>query len=416
MLPYDSRMRTPLLVLVGALIASGCAKRAPASSPPEAPPARDGKLTLNLNLPPNPRFLKPSEIVARMQSSPISYSIEGTDAEPVTSRQALAQMWPPRYPTLEHPCVTGTGTPRRIGPCAMKPEAQALLEEAEPHYDKKQYAEAGALAAKAAAIDPDSHLVWLYVGDCAYFSGDARAALEAYDKALEINPVDYQGHFFRGNALARLGRTEEAKRSFARSLVLKPRNDLLLGRLEDDAALPYAPLPEVVAPSVLAWRDGESIHIRADPKTVPWFMYGMCKGFWLGEPAHRQELTGSEELSFSVAEEMECLLNLLVTYQRRLTDPSMPDHGERSAPLDRLEQIVRAGFLRELVIFELGTRVHPQLTVYLDDGALARMERFVLDHVFAPRSAVPKREDRPRGGDGERSASLGPPPPLPASP
>jgi tetratricopeptide (TPR) repeat protein len=74
------------------------------------------------------------------------------------------------------------------------------------------------------AAGPDDADLWNALAEAQAGAGDDRAALAAYDRALDLDGRLWTAHFGRGTALARLGRGEEAVLAWERALALDPAN------------------------------------------------------------------------------------------------------------------------------------------------------------------------------------------------
>ncbi|WP_141323136.1 tetratricopeptide repeat protein [Myxococcus sp. AB025B] len=366
-----------LLAVLCLVLVAGCAS-APRSNPePKAAAAPEPSK--------RPPFLNPAEIIKRLEDSPVTYRIDGKDSPPGGWAD---QLWPQRVQVLEAPRVVEQGGERVIVEWPESPEARALLDEAEPHFQAKRYAEAGKLYEKATSVCPQCYFAWNFRGDAAYFAGDSATALGHYQQATRLNPDDHRSWFFLGNALARLGRFEEALESWAWCLVLNPRYPVIRQFFRANAGLGLVVREDVIVPRGYAERDGEEISIQFDPDHDPaWFAFANCKALWLGEPSHRQEMTGTTKEHFTSLEEMECLGSALLVHENQ----KKKGETERSDPtLERLSRITEEGLLMQAVLFEVGARVHPQVVLTLDDDMRQRLKTYVLKHVLVPASSVGK--------------------------
>ena len=333
--------------------------------------------------PSHPPFLSPGEMLERMEASSVKYEVREKDSPPGGWAE---QLWPQRVEPLLYPRVVEKDGVRTLAPPYDEPEAQRLLDEAEPHYQANRYAEAAALYARATEVCPRCSNAWLFRGDAALFAQQPEEALGYYRKATALNPDDYRGHFFQGHTLARLGRRAEAREAFASALVLNPRLPTLRKLLAMNPQFGLAITPDVVAPRGFAERTATGVEVAYDGNHSPaWLAFATCKGLWLGEPAHRVEMTGSESgMHFTSTEELECLRAALIGYeiakQKQGTDADARDEG-----LERLGVIAEAGMADALILFELATRVHPQMTLTLNDATRARLRAYVLQYVLVER-------------------------------
>jgi tetratricopeptide (TPR) repeat protein len=86
---------------------------------------------------------------------------------------------------------------------------------------------------EATRADRKAYFAWNGVGFCERILGDNEAALEAYDRALKIEPGFPQAIEYRGEAYLNMGRLEEAKAAyldlFGRD---RPLADLLLRKMK----------------------------------------------------------------------------------------------------------------------------------------------------------------------------------------
>src|SRR5262249_35069211 len=200
-------------------------------------------------------------------------------------------------------------------------------------------------------------------------SGDPRTAVEIYDRGLALNRDDFRLHFFRADALFAQGRDADALAGYVRALVLRPRRPSVLGNLNRAAgrlgivvrAHPFLPHASVSV---------EGDRIEVDYDDGPWRYYGLCKALW------RHERGGE----WSTGEEHDCLGVLLDAYHEA--------HGAPDAALDRLAAIVRDGLLDEFIVYEIGSRLFPDLTLLLADSQREQVRTFVERYVVSSTDRV----------------------------
>lgn len=327
--------------------------------------------------PPRPRFLTVPEMMRRMEASPVHYSILSTYEEPV--EQLEEKLWPRTIRPVLMPRVVEDGPGRKVIPWQIPEEVRALSDEAEDLYGKGLFREAAERYRRILEIAPDHYLVRAALGDCALFTKDPKAALEHFDAAIQINPDDHRVHYYRANALMALGQKAEAIDSFTTSLVLNPRNRVLLDHLRRYAKyLGIEVRSDLMVPRAYVQKEGETVTLYFDKENPHWLTWAVCKGLWLGDPSHRQEMTGRADRSWTTIEEMECLAALATSYLTALKDgKSQPD-----PELDTLVNVLRDGLASSFVIYELGSRVDPQITLKVEKRHRDFVHRYVRKYVL----------------------------------
>lgn len=330
-------------------------------------------------MPTRTAFLTPAEVLKRLEDSKVQYRLEGKDSPPGGWAEAL---WPRRIKPVSEPRVVVEDGQRVIREWLQDPKAEALINQGEEHYQAKRYAEAAKLYQQAVDVCPRCYLARAYLGDALLFGGDAEAALVHYRKAAELNPDDYRLYYFQGSALARLGRLMEAREAFAWSLVLNPRNPILRQFFRQNPGVGMLIQDDVLVPRGFAREDGKDVIVEFDPMYgAAWLAYANCKALWLGEPSHREEMTGTAEPHFSSTEEMECLFSLANVHAAKREEG---EEDRMDASLDRLLAVISDGMTNEMIFFEMAARVHPQYTLTLDDESRKRLKDYVLRYVLIP--------------------------------
>lgn len=270
---------------------------------------------------------------------------------------------------------------RSVQPLALDPRIEKIFDASEPLFQAKRYPEAAALYEKGLELDPGCYVLWSHLGDTFMFQGDAERALRHYEKAIELNPDDYRLWFYKGRALDRLGHRKEALEAWLWSLVLKPRNPILLEILRRDAKRLRIEVRDqpLLVPRGVARREGSDVALYVDADAGPqWVGFAACKALWLGEPEHRKALAGSADAVWSTNAEAECLGAMLTGYA------AGREKGEvkKDARLEAVLRIVQAGMAAELIIYEVGSRIDPQITLTLSDADRFRIREYVLENVM----------------------------------
>ncbi len=143
-----------------------------------------------------------------------------------------------------------TGGDGRNSSASAREEGTALLRQG-------QFGEAAAALRRAVEADPNDESAWRLLGGALASAGDPQGAVDAFERAVEINPGSAKNHYNVAVALEAMGRIVEARAAIAQALVLDPTypqalarqqelNDLL-PRTLSDAPTPPSPSLEPVS-------------------------------------------------------------------------------------------------------------------------------------------------------------------------
>lgn len=349
------------------------------------PPAKEKK---------KPPYLSPGEMVKRIEASPVQYKLAPLEELDVARGKLADELWPRRVPPIHLPKVEraadGTVT---VTAWPEPPEAKPALAKAEAAFQQKDYAGAAAGYREALDVDASQYLVHAYLGDALFFGGDAKAALAEYDQAIALNPDDYRLYFFRASAHRELDHRPAMVDDLRTALTLNPRYDTLVKVLDGLSHGSLRIEPAVLVPRAFVRMEGDAVAIYNEPEHPAWFAWSICKGLWLGEKDHRREMLGTEKYVWSTTEELECLAAMLSARERAKSEGTLDDPR-----LDQLAAIVNDGLAVGLVLYELGSRVDPQVVLRVDAETRALVKKYVEKYVLVDLDvpAKPKKTPRPK--------------------
>lgn len=327
-------------------------------------------------------FLPPSDILKRLESSPVQIRISGIEMLQDVARGRLAdETWKQMVQPVEYPKVKRRGGNITLESWPRPKAVEATMEKAELAFQHKDYGEAATWYRKTLSIAPDFYIARAYLGDTHLFGGKGpKAAIAEYDQAIAANPDDYRLYFFRANAYRQLDDLPSSLADLRRSLVLKPRNAILLGALQKARGAMGRAEPEVFVPRGFVRREGDAISVYADIDRPEWLAWANCKAMWMTDAQHRKEMLGTTDYGWSTIEELECLGSLMGIYEARKAS----GEGPTDMRLERLRDIVKDGLAPAFVVYELGSRVDPQIVLRLDDKFREMMTQYVEKYVLPP--------------------------------
>jgi tetratricopeptide (TPR) repeat protein len=260
-------------------------------------------------------------------------------------------------------------------------EIDEMLKKVEPLFEEKDYLGAEKGYEQILEKFPADYSVQLDWGDAALFSGRPAVALTRYEKATRLNPADHRSWYYRGNALAALGKKKEAIDAWVRAIAMRPDNTMMLTGLEAKAAaLGYAVRSRALLPSARVEPVKDGFRISVAIKEPHWLAWGVCKAMWRGEPDHRKAMTGREKDTFSIIEEKECLVNTMAMYENRKKDDAADPMVERM--IAAMKAKLFAGYL----VYEIASRVEPHVFLQQPPETQRVVEEYVRRFILVPKA------------------------------
>jgi len=324
-----------------------------------------------------PKLSSLAEIAKRLEAIPTEVRVDTLDHLDVPIDTLSARLYPRVIPPVQYPQVVEQNGVRTIvkEPCDA---AEAALAQAEKAFSAKNYPEAQLLYDQAVAKAPQCAVAVAYRGDASHFAGDYQTALTYYDRALKLNPDEGAFYLFRANALSHLGKRKEAVDDLRWSLALRPHNANSLRALRaGEQRMGIAVHDVSFLPLGFARKEGNAVAAYYDKGKQYWMGYALCKALWLADEEHRKNATGAAEHRFSTTEELECLAALVTGWHRVGKDP----HRPTDAQLSYLDQVIKSGDASGWVIYEIASRLDPQVVLKLAPKGRQGVFDFVRRHV-----------------------------------
>ncbi|HTZ20836.1 MAG TPA: tetratricopeptide repeat protein [Opitutaceae bacterium] len=159
------------------------------------------------------------------------------------------------------------GTPPPVSQHSAIKQVDALMQAAEKAYNAGNFSEAAKLHQQAFALEPTNYQAALWCGDAYFGQKDYATAGTWFAKAVAINPDIETAHRYWGDALAHLGRRDDALTQYIEAVVADPFNRLTRTRFNDIAKVMLVPLrtePLRLPPGQFTLKDGKP-EIHMDP-------------------------------------------------------------------------------------------------------------------------------------------------------
>lgn len=304
------------------------------------------------------RITTPADIVSLIERSATTYQVHVMPADSV-DRIALDILFPRVYPRIAFPVLLEHDGEPEVTEYPFDSVEAALFMEAEERFAASEFDHAYVLYQDLLKRYPGCYVAVGNIGDCYYRQRDFAAALRYFDSAIGMNPIDPQFYFYRGDALRKMGRMDEAVESYIDALVYLPHYPIMIVGLNAIADSTGIEIRDgLFAPKGFARRDGDGIEIGVanDAMSAGWLMYAMTKAAWLGEPEHRMQ-AGVASPGWSTREESEALSMLVMSYLANKQEDT-----EVSDP--QSEMLFRLTMNRQLlpfILYEIGARIDPHI-------------------------------------------------------
>jgi len=197
-----------------------------------------------------------------------------------------------------------------------KAEIQAVMEEGERAFAKGELDEALDAYQRALAIDPQQYHAALFLGDVNYRKKNHEQAARWFQRAIEIDPNIETAYRYWGDDLMGQGRKEEARDKFMEAVVAEPyANRAWMGlaqwakaekfTLSHPAIKPLGKVEDTGKNNTTITIDPSSLNPQAkDDGTDAWFAYTLFRAGWHTEE-FRKKHTTEKEYRHSLAEEMD---------------------------------------------------------------------------------------------------------------
>ena len=332
-----------------------------------------------------PDYLDASQILKLITDSETHYSVRPETAGTGELANPLATMYADGLKALQMVMIVKDDNGKPGFTVYRIPDrAMAEFDRATPLVREGRFDEARAIYREVITALPDCYVAHTYLGNSYWVTDQFDSALVWYERAIPLNRNSYQLSLNRAQALYKLGRFEDARQEFIRTLMLHPRDSSTYLTLEEyGKGLGITLNRNLFSPKSMAVTSEKGIDIvYRENAGTHWIMYGMAKGMWLGEPAHRKAMTGEQARNgWTSTEEIESMLALLTTYHQLVE----AGKAEREPQLDLLVEIAKDNLMLEFVVYEFGSRMVPHINLLQPEESQKSMAAFI-DKYVMPRS------------------------------
>lgn len=322
------------------------------------------------------------EILRILERSEITYQFHTVSelGHIPAPKDIVSEMYPQLEAPLRYPhVITDKQGKPKLEEYRFDPMARELIRKGEQYYADFEFDLAQTFYRKALRVSPNCYIAYLFLGDCYLMEDQPDSALLFYTKAHEINPMDFRTSFFQATALLKMNNLPQALEYYRKALSLRPRYHIILRTLQKlRTKHDFQLFDNAFYPKALVRKEGEEIHIYLLEKAGPgWFFYGTAKAMWMGEP--RFGKAGKKTFSWSFREELQAIFSLITGYVSARASSEEPPEDPY---LERLQKIAEQNLLRAFILYEIGSRINPNIMLIAGEDArkevLNYLKKFVV--------------------------------------
>lgn len=333
------------------------------------------------------KYLSNAQIFTIMNDSKVTYNVASISEldDSLKNSNFSVLMFPQLTPLIKFPLVKKSEDGKStLSSFEFQEKAWTLLNKGEEYYGKGDYINAKEFYLKAIENDPSFYLAALYLGDCYLQEKEYSTALSYYQKANAINPNDYSTWYFQSTAYRNLGDYKKALDCYREALLNKPRHQNIMKALNgSQERLGITVNNSEFVPKSLVIKKGDDVFIYfAEEGGTEWLAYANAKAIWLGEKTIPGLKESNVQSMWSSTEEKQALISLLDGYYSSKEN----DKRKNDDYLEKLYKITQDGLLDSFIIYEIGSRLNPNITLNLPDEIREDIRKYIRLYVVVDKN------------------------------
>lgn len=303
----------------------------------------------------------PSELFAIMAESSIMYEL-GILEEEVTA--------PDRSNQLNYNNVYRVVEGDALLTKEYKPnlEAKRFADQAERLFRLSDYIGAREQYKLALEADPSLYYIMTYIGQTYGMEKNFEKAVEWYKKSVEANYIDYMAHWFMADAYKELKQLDEAIDAITTARILNRINPRIYLSMKEIYKLKKVKTPD--------WTFNPQLQLDSVAENTikisvheDWFGYGVAKALWTYDTDYRKK-QGAKPGSFSSTEEIECIIGLLTSFDKK--------RAKKDPMIKTLNKAIEDKQLIAFIFYEIILPKHPYVAYQLNEQIITDMKDYVI--------------------------------------
>lgn len=250
-------------------------------------------------------------------------------------------------------------------------KAKPLLDKAEEYFEARNLNAALDYYKQALEADSSQYYIMTYIGQIYDGLGDYTQSIAWYQKAIEINYIDYMAHWFLADAFFVVKEYKKAVDEIIIARILNRNNPRIKASM--DIIFKKAKLNTAdwcFNPQVKVSKTGENeVTIEMGEK---WTAYAMAKALWSYEPGYKESM-GIIADSYSTLEERECLIVQLIGMENAKTKVN------KDPQLKILKKAGETKHLNDYILYEIFLPRIPSIAFQLPEETILSIKDYVLN-------------------------------------
>jgi tetratricopeptide (TPR) repeat protein len=235
-------------------------------------------------------------------------------------------------------------------------QADAAMHEGEAAFVKGNFDAALDAYQRALALDPKLYMAALFAGDMYFKKGQPFKAAEWYDRAIAIDPDRETAYRYSASPLMQAGKLEEARVRYVEAFVAEPFNRLARAGLVRWAEAAQVELahPDIKVPTNVTPLKDSKMTINVSPDSVgkddgsaAWMMYGIVRAGWAMEK-FAKEFPAEKQYRHTLREEAEALRGVVESVKTQMKEKKIKT---LDPSLARLVKLHDEGLLEAYILF-----------------------------------------------------------------
>lgn len=263
---------------------------------------------------------------------------------------------------------------------AMLDSIEVMPEKAKKHWLKGQESllkgkakKARKCFIKARKFAPKNSTILTFLGEAYQKTNNIPKAKELYHKAVIANPRHYYPHLLLAKIYEKEGEIEKALEeillaqlygTYFPSIKFEAERIAKAAGRNFNGNWKFHPLYAV--------KKNEDASVSVTYQGAAWKNYALCKAVWLHEPDYRKLMEAKEE-RYSLIEEQECLLNLVIGYEKL----DNPKKAERFPDIQAFSEAVDAKLIESYIFYEIWLPLQPDMLFKLSDERVKNLAKYM---------------------------------------